>query len=722
MRRKLMSVLLAVSIMAQGSTVWAIDSEMTSSTEQIQTQEIENQEQEETKEENIITESSVASKISDQVISGDIFTFTIDSKKYYKNGNKYILTAEPISIEGRNYLPVRFVAETVLEGSMSFNQGKIEITKGDMTLQMVVDRNKANLNGQEVTLEGKPIVKNNTTYIPVKVLSDYFDFKVDYTSQTKQVKLIGPDKGINTAPIAQFNFGQTTYTEGQSVNATNISYDPDGHHLKDKMWCLINGQQSTMNKELSHIFKSPKAGVYTIGLRVQDQYGLWSEWSYKDITILPNEVPKITYLGTDKNTYAQGETITYQYFYDNEPWEKVINEKWTYRHADEDESKAILGKPNALFTEGDYIIALQVDDAFGNRSEVYETTITITEQVLSTELQFRFNHGKIGDIIDNYQGFNYRDYDDANIVSTSLVAGRMIMSDSPEEVKREGILYRDSINGKGRLLIHHINKFSDSSVASGTKRVVIVAENKTDKPITMTLGNKTIKGPVTDILYLGQKLLYDYLVGSQDEVITLQPGEKQYIYDSGTRWKQETCISGLMDIETTGDVTFTMAAVSAGSTLDSMTGMELFLQAVHPRGTFEGTGIKYNLILDETKPTKIVLGNGQEEWVKGYDALTHDEAFNKGNYGVSYYITITATEDTGIILNPRANVFRGAVKWKGEGVYNVPNTGTIFNNTAKAVSLGTIKAGETKTLEYMLPNGSSAPVVLAFIPSSYWDN
>ena len=659
------------------------------------------------------------------IITGDEFVLTEGSKAYKKNGSTYWLNAAPISVGGRSYIPLRFVADQVLEGSLKFDQasGKIVLTKDNVTLQMTVGNKGAYLNGKSIMMESAPIKQDGTTYVPTKLVKNYFGLSVDYNSATRKIKIVGKDKGINTKPVAGFNFSQSSYVQGQIVKATSTSFDPDGHNLVDKLWCVIDSQNNiTMNKELSYIFKQPKAGQYRIGLRVQDKYGLWSDWTYKDVTIEENKPPKITYLGTEKASYAQGEKITYQYYYDNESWEDITKEKWTYRHADEDVSKAILGKPDALFTEGDYIVSLQIDDASGNRSEAYETTIHISEQVLSKELNFRFTQGNIGDMIDNYQGFNYREYDDAEITSSSMVPGTMIMSDSPEQVQREGILYRDVINGKGRILIHHINDFSDSSVSGGTKRLVLMAENKTDQPKTITLGNKTIKGPVTDVLYLGQKLLYDYLAGSPDEVITLKPGEKKFIYDSGKQWKQQTCISGLMDVTTNGEVTFTMAAVSAGTTLNTMSDMELFLQAVHPRGTFEGIGINYTVKPDSTKPTKIVLGNGMEEWVKGYDALMQGEAYNKGNYGVSYYITITAEEDMGIILNPRANVFRGAIEWKGDGVYNIPSSGTIYNNTAKAVSLGTIKAGETKTFEYMLPNGSSAPVVIGFIPKSYWDN
>lgn len=737
MKKKLISMLLAIILLSSSATIFAKDQKVNDDTieSHMETQEDYDKEAITTDEDvmiDVIEEKPI--EINDnflnevdtegEIIKGDEFILKLGSKKYTMNGSSYVLTAAPLSINGRTYLPLRFMVDEVLEATLNWNLDKQEgvLSKEEMSVQLKVGSRTILVNGSKTSLDGAPIVRNGTTYVPLKIVSDYFGCTVNYDASSKKIIIVGKDKGINNRPIAKFNFSQATYIAGQTVVTTSSSYDPDGHKLVAQEWEVIKEGSTVTNKELSYIFKKPSAGIYKIGLRVKDQYGLWSEWTYKELTILPNEAPKITYLGTERNTYAQGEKIKYQYFYDNESWEGITNEKWTYRQAEEEISEAILGRPDALFKEGTYIITLQIDDEYGNRSEIYETTVHITKQVLEKELSYRFTQGNIGDIIDNYQEFNYRDYEDAEIIYQSTVAGRMLMSDSPEEVSREGILYRDMINGKGRILMHHINRFSNASVVGGDKRLVIVAENTSTTPVTLTLSNKVIKGPVTDVLYVGQKLLYDYLVGSEDEVMVLQPGERRYIYDSGTKWQQETCISGLMDVSTTGEVTFTMAAVSAGNTINNMSSMEFLLQAVHPRGTFSEIAINYTLNLDGTKPTKLLIGTGEEEWIKGYDALTNEPAQNKGNYGVSYYITMTAEEDMGIILNPRANVFRGAIEWKGIGVYNIPTVGAIFNNTAKAISLGTIKAGETKTFEYMLPNGSAAPVLIGFIPKSYWDN
>ncbi|MBE6022136.1 MAG: hypothetical protein E7231_02730 [Cellulosilyticum sp.] len=723
--KKLVSILLALSIVTQGSVTFAQEKQEKEQAVNRESQKKGGEGQEE--EASPLNEIEAPESINDPrayIITGDQYTLTIGSKTYRKNAHAYKTQAAPLVINGRNYIPLRFAVENILGGTFTIDQktGTVVVKKEDISLQMTLWNLGAYINGEQITLQASPVIKNGTTYIPAKILSDYFGYTVSYNSKTKQISITGKDQGENSKPTARFEFVQKDfYIQGQAIQAINTSYDSEGHSLKDKLWCVISNEKIEMTQDIEEYLTAVKPGEYKVGLKVKDQYGLWSDWFYQGICIYPNEAPKITSLEADSTSYSQGATINFKYEYINEDWESITNEKWTYRRAEEEPSKAVIGKPSTLFAEGDYIVTLELDDAFGNRSEVYETTVHITDEALSKELEYRFGRGKIGDIIDNYEDINYRDYEDAVIKSTSLVTGRMMMSDSPEQVMQEGILYRDSINGKGRLLMHHINNFSEYALTYDTKRLAVVAENKTNKPVTLTLSNKAINGPTTDVMRLGQRVLSDYLTGKSSEIIQLKPGQKHYLYDSGKKWKNGTCISGLMDVMTTGEVEFTIAAISAGTTLNTISSLQSLSSDIHPRGTFEGIGINYTLDLEGSIPTKIVVGNGEEEWVKGYDAITHQFAMNKGNYGVSYKITLTAQVDMGVVLNPRADVFKGAVKWAGQGVYNAPNNnGAIMSNKSKGISLGVIRAGETKTLEYMLPNGSSAPVVLAFIPQSYW--
>ena len=291
------------------------------------------------------------------------------------------------------------------------------------------------------------------------------------------------------------------------------------------------------------------------------------------------------------------------------------------------------------------------------------------------------------------------------------------MSDSPEEVECQGILYRDKINGNGRILIHHINRIQNMTE---TQRLALIVENPTEEPITIKLLNKSIKWPATDILRVGQLTLSEYLSGTvPTETITLEPGERKYIYDKN--WSYNTCISGHIDVETDGDATFIVASLGKTHTLQDLDNLIYYpADGVHFSGTYGVVGINYELELDGSEPEKLVLGKKDSgEWVVGYDERTNTIVENTGNFGVSYYITVTAKEDTGVILNNRGGTFQGAIKWN-DTVYNMPGKGTFSGTTTKAVVMGVIKKGETVTIEYLLPNGSAAPTLIGFIPKSAW--
>lgn len=735
MKRKLTSILLLSTLAFGSSYTFAEETQAN----KIMTQE-ESTEKEVANESNLtgyegldaydvksITELNAESLMEENVTSG-IATeviLTLNSKVAYVNGSKEQLLNPPTVVNERTFLPLRFVVDEIVGGEVEWEPEiqRVTVRKGDQEIIVTIGSKMAMVNGNYVTLEAAPFTQNGTTMLPVRFISESFGITSEYDKNTKQIILKGRDDRPNTAPSAYFYFGQSTFTEGQSIQIIDGSTDPEHDKIVERKW-KISGDMNWSGSDIKAKLKAPKAGTYTIALQVKDKRGLWSEWYERELTVEPNKPPVITFLEPYKATYSQGENIKLTYSYDNESWEKITNEKWTYRHAEDPENKAILGKPKALFTEGDYIITLELDDAAGNRSEKVETRIRVSSDVLKSELMYRFTEGSIGEVIDNFEKVNYRDYADAYISETGKTLGTLIMSDSPEVVSRDGLLYRDTINGKGRMLIHHLNGYNTNGVSSDNRRLVVVAENTTDQPVKVIINNKSVKGPATDILRIGQKVLYDYLVGSEKEVYTLQPGERKFVYDSkASKWTYGQCISGLMDIETTGAVKFTTASVKHGVTLEDMVGMELLQQDVHPRGTFDTTELTYKLTLLGDEPTKLLLGTGKEEWVNGHDAITGEIVQNRGNFGVTYRITISSAVDTGVILNPRATNFRGAIKWLDTGeVYNIPETGSFTADTSKAAVLGTIKAGQTRTFEYMLPNGSAAPVLIGFIPKDYWNN
>lgn len=645
---------------------------------------------------------------------------TLNSKTALVDGKATELLTAPVVMEGTTLLPLRFVADQVVGANVGWNSETrtVTITKDGTEVIVTIGSKIAKVDGLELELLAAPMIDNNTTLVPLRFISEAFNISVNYNNEAKTITL---DKGSqvqvpNNAPIASFYFPEN-YVAGQTVTAVNTSTDPDGDAITEQLWSVLSGDKTLTNKELSNMFKTPRAGTYVIGLQVKDSKGLWSEWSYQTVTIEENKPPVITNLTAKKSSYAQGEPLEFSYTYDNESWETVKEGKWTYRSVSEPENKNTLGKPDVLFTEGDYIITLYLDDAYGNRSAKAETTVHITGDTITSELSYRFTQGTIGSWIDNFQNYSYLNYQDVTVANKTYKEGTLIMSDSPEEVKGQGILYKDKINGSGRILIHHINSIQDTTE---TQRLALIVENPTEKPVTIKLMNKSIKGPATDILRVGQLTLNEYLSGTvATETIVLAPGERKYIYDKN--WSYNTCISGHMDVETDGDATFIVANLGKTHTLQDLDSLMYYpADGVHFSGTYGVVGINYELNLDGSQPEKLVLGKKDAgEWIVGYDERTNTVVENAGNFGVSYYITVTAKEDTGVILNNRGGTFQGAIKWN-DTVYNMPGKGTFSGTTTKAVVMGVIKKGETVTIEYLLPNGSAAPTLIGFIPKSAW--
>lgn len=652
----------------------------------------------------------------------------LDSTLALINGEEHTLTARPKVIEGSTYLPLRFMGDMLLEAAVEWDASsrRVTITKDTTKVEVTIGKNKAYINGDEIVIDNPPIIVDNITYLPLRTTAGLFSIQTDYDESIRQITLV-KIKGDSYKPpvkkpaIAQFSFEHGEYTAGQIVKAIDNSFHEEGLVITDKLW-MINFDETKTNKKLENMFSKPGAGTYLVSLKVEAGKDNWSEWTTNEITIKPNEKPIVTTFFPTKESYAGGEIMDFTYTYENEPWEGIKATRWTYRKLGEDLSRAVVEKPKYIFHQGQYIITLQLQDDYGNWSDVKEANVEITSESRQKELEYRFTKGEPGDIIDNFDNFNYSTYREVPSDITTFKEGTLYLSDSPENVKANGILYRDTVGGLGRILIHHHNSFTEEENIAEPKKLVLVADNPTDKPVSFTISNRSAKGPSPDILFVGQLVLRDYLKGAPPENYTLQPGEQMVIYDSSSkRWEKGQLISVQMDFDISGSLELTTVALGKSTSISNIEYLPELDKDVHPRGTFDKTDIYHEIITDSSEPTKLVLGAGAAEWLTGYDAITGETVQNRGNFAVNYKIKITATEDIGVMLNPRAGLFRGAMKWDNEEPFLAPSRGYIMGHNSKGVMLGVIKAGETKTLHYSLPNGSASPVILVFMPKEHWN-
>jgi PKD repeat protein len=632
------------------------------------------------------------------------------------------LDVAPTAIEGSTYVALRFIVENLLEAQTNWNTAtnEVSVLKNGKEVVLSPNSKKVVINGTPEEMPAPVRVENGRTLVPLRFLSETFGIQVNYAEGTIVLVETHIMPAANTLPVARFEFVNSSYVAGQKPEIRDWSYDDDGDALVKRIW-MINGDESKTATSLSTIFSKPVAGEYTVSMKVLDAKGGWSEWVHQSITILPNQAPVIEVFETKQKSYACGEKIEFELAYTNEEWEQITDAKWTYRGETDPENKQVVTRPTAFYQPGNHIVTLQLTDEYGNLSEIKSVSVHVTDEVVKTEFESKFETVQVGEIIDNFDKINFRDFAEEQNVEVTQNTDMLVMSNSPEQVTALGVLYKQEIVGKGRILLHHFNALSETVNLADRKRVVVVAENNGEETITLKISNQSVKVPSTSELILGQKVLEDYFKGVAAKNYVLKPGDKVFIYDSkGTRWSTGEGISGLMDFETTGPLMIRVAAVNSDTTAEQVALLPVVDKDSHNRGTFGLTEKELKINLTSSEPTQIVLVKDRTEALIGIENITGEIAQNTGHYGVTYRITVTAQEDTGIILNGRGGLYSGAVKWLDENkTYCLPRS-SYLPAYERAAVLGVVRAGQTRTFEYMLPNGSSAPVLIGFIPKSAW--
>lgn len=516
-------------------------------------------------------------------------------------------------------------------------------------------------------------------------------------------------------PIARFHFIKSTYQLNEPIEVIDESYSPSGNRLTKREWkAKINGKWKT-SSSIKTLLVNVKEGEIEVFLRVKDSKNNWSNWVGQKAKITQPKAIQITKFSSEKEVYGIGEKFQINISYDNPNELSIKSQRWRYRNISMNGS-TISGKPKYFKKAGTYEVSLEVQDEWGNWSNKVSCQVVVSNEKIERDGYYLFEKGKQGDLIDGYVDKDYNSFEEINTITVTDVPGTLIMSNSPESVPSSGILYKATASGIGRLLVHHKN------ATSYEKKLLVLVAASEDEAVTLEVSNEAIEGPSKNILATGQKAVIDYLKGSKVQTYQLKAGQTVCLYDSSKikSWKPDEVISGTLDFKATGKVTFQVVAMDKQSNLEHLNQLNILPRDVHNRGTFNVIERQYVLDLQNiNQPTKLVLGREQGEWLKGIDDLTEETMWNKGNYGVPIKITIQNNEDIGVILNARGGSYLGAVKWNKNTVFAVPNE-EVLNDQKVAALIGRVKAGEANEVTYMLPNGSSAPILFGFIPKSVW--
>ncbi len=107
-----------------------------------------------------------------------VFAKEVEFKVFIDN-NEVVMDSQPGSYRGSTFVPISFIARE-LGATVSWSSPNVTIVKGDTTLVLTVDSNAYTKNGVTYYSQFKPFVANGRTYVPLRFVSNAFEYPVGF--------------------------------------------------------------------------------------------------------------------------------------------------------------------------------------------------------------------------------------------------------------------------------------------------------------------------------------------------------------------------------------------------------------------------------------------------------------------------------------------------------------------------------------------------------------
>lgn len=398
---------------------------------------------------------------------------------------------------------------------------------------------------------------------------------------------------------------------------------------------------------------------------------------------------------TDRVEYRPGEKVTFTDASSDPSGATIVKREWTNRQ-------------DAYFQPGEHAVSLRVTNAGGKVSAPYTAVVRVAGLPIATPLGFALANTAVGA---TFPDPLIVDYPSLNARVEAPEAFPLLFSDSPEKPRSPGVLYRDAVSGRARLLGYHVNALGVPA------RLFIVARNLEARPVRITRTRAGAVAPSNIEGTLGQGALLDYFASSPEAPIEVPPGGSVPLYASPTLANGYGA-SVMHDIETDGRVEVSFAILEGGqeATPEALAALRVLPpDGVHHRGTFPGAVRRLSVTLDRL-PARLNLGDGDSDAsLEGVDALTGKPVRLAGNYGVLYEVEVRGAANAVVALSPRAGAYRGALQVEDgarASTLRVPNSGVL--SRAESPLLLWRAENDRLNLRFVPANGSHLPVSLVF--------
>lgn len=123
-----------------------------------------------------------------------LIIFSLKSNQILIDGKSstFDQTLMPRLVEGQTMVPLRFISES-LGATLDWEgkEQKISLFLNESSVIMWLDQKRALVNGQPVTLDVAPQKIGNSTFVPIRFISERLQQKVDFDSKTSTITING---------------------------------------------------------------------------------------------------------------------------------------------------------------------------------------------------------------------------------------------------------------------------------------------------------------------------------------------------------------------------------------------------------------------------------------------------------------------------------------------------------------------------------------------------
>src|SRR5690606_3101564 len=100
------------------------------------------------------------------------------------------LLVPPSVINDRTMVPLRFIGEAFQANfNYSPSEYKASVELNGDNMQLWMGKSTAIINAREVQLDTPPVILNGAMLVPIRSISEHFNFKVDYEQSTRTVTI-----------------------------------------------------------------------------------------------------------------------------------------------------------------------------------------------------------------------------------------------------------------------------------------------------------------------------------------------------------------------------------------------------------------------------------------------------------------------------------------------------------------------------------------------------